>query len=97
MRFKFALFFAALFLFLACENKKSSQTENSGTSFFDKGGMDTTVSPGEDFFLYANGKWLRETRIPASEAGWGLVLHLVRRKSKGIKENIGRSIVRRRG
>ncbi|MGV3508041.1 MAG: M13 family metallopeptidase [Sphingobacteriaceae bacterium] len=41
------------------------------TVFFDKSGMDTTVSPGENFFLYANGTWLKKTEIPASETGWG--------------------------
>ncbi|HWZ04792.1 MAG TPA: M13 family metallopeptidase, partial [Mucilaginibacter sp.] len=39
--------------------------------FFDKSGMDTTVKPGDNFFLYANGKWIKNTKIPASETGWG--------------------------
>jgi putative endopeptidase len=39
--------------------------------FFDKAGMDTTVSPGENFFLYANGKWMKDTEIPADQTGWG--------------------------
>jgi putative endopeptidase len=34
--------------------------------------MDTTVSPGADFFQYACGKWIRENPIPASERGWGI-------------------------
>jgi putative endopeptidase len=33
---------------------------------------DTTVSPGTDFFHYANGTWLEEHPIPASERGWGV-------------------------
>jgi len=41
------------------------------TEFFDKAGMDTTVSPGENFFLYANGGWVKNTEIPASETRWG--------------------------
>src|SRR5436305_2821396 len=31
-----------------------------------------SVDPGEDFFTYANGEWLRRHPIPASEAGWGI-------------------------
>ncbi len=34
--------------------------------------MDTTVSPGEDFFQYANGGWIKKTPIPAAESGWGI-------------------------
>jgi putative endopeptidase len=41
------------------------------TVFFDKTGMDTTVKPGDDFFMYANSKWVAKTQIPASESGWG--------------------------
>jgi len=41
------------------------------TQFFDKAGMDTTVSPGDNFFLYANGGWIKNTEMPASETRWG--------------------------
>jgi putative endopeptidase len=32
---------------------------------------DTTVSPGDDFFRYANGHWLDTHEIPADRARWG--------------------------
>src|SRR5690349_5768645 len=34
--------------------------------------IDTTVRPGDDFFLFANGKWFKEDPIPASEQSNGL-------------------------
>ncbi len=34
--------------------------------------IDTTVAPGMDFFLYANGRWFREHPIPPSEPSNGL-------------------------
>lgn len=34
--------------------------------------MDTTVSPGDDFFRYANGTWLKSTEIPADKASFGV-------------------------
>ncbi len=33
---------------------------------------DTTVSPGQDFFQYANGTWIKNNPIPAEESGWGI-------------------------
>ena len=33
--------------------------------------MDTSVTPGQDFFRYVNGKWLDKTEIPADRTRWG--------------------------
>jgi putative endopeptidase len=34
--------------------------------------IDSTIKPGNDFFLYANGKWFRQNPIPASEQSNGI-------------------------
>jgi len=34
--------------------------------------IDTTVNPADNFFMYANGGWLKRTPIPAAESGWGI-------------------------
>jgi putative endopeptidase len=34
--------------------------------------IDNSVKPGDDFFTYANGAWLKSHPIPASEAWWGI-------------------------
>src|SRR5690348_16650771 len=39
---------------------------------FLRANLDTTVSPGDDFFQYANGGWLKRNPIPASESHWGI-------------------------
>ncbi len=39
---------------------------------FLRANMDVTINPGDDFFTYANGAWLKAHPIPASEAGWGI-------------------------
>jgi putative endopeptidase len=41
------------------------------TEFFDRAGMDTTIAPGDDFFVYSNGSWLKTTKIPDDQVGWG--------------------------
>ncbi|MDR6194286.1 M13 family metallopeptidase [Siphonobacter sp. SORGH_AS_0500] len=52
----------------------------------DISGMDQSVSPREDFFLYANGTWLKNTEIPASETGWGSFNILRDENNKHIHE-----------
>jgi len=33
--------------------------------------MDTSVAPGDDFYNYVNGAWMKRTEIPADKASWG--------------------------
>src|ERR1700761_111694 len=76
----------------ACNNKSKDETAvTERTVFFDKSGMDTTVKPGENFFLYANGKWVKDTKIPGTETGWGLANILYNDNQKelhGILEDV---------
>ena len=37
----------------------------------DRAGMDTTVQPGDSFWQYANGTWLKQAEIPADRSSWG--------------------------
>ncbi|MET4081014.1 putative endopeptidase [Pedobacter sp. UYP30] len=77
---KNVLLASTLFIF-ACQSKKSDAPQVGSVSlrtvFFDKTGMDTTVAPGDNFFLYANGNWVKNTEIPNTQTGWGsfYVLH----------------------
>jgi putative endopeptidase len=34
--------------------------------------IDPSVKPGDDFFAYANGAWLKAHPIPATESNWGI-------------------------
>ncbi|UGU14422.1 M13 family metallopeptidase [Sinomicrobium kalidii] len=38
--------------------------------------MDTTVTPGNDFFRFVNGRWLDSTKIPDDKTRWGSFLEL---------------------
>lgn len=40
-------------------------------SGFDLANMDTSVAPGDDFYRYVNGNWLRLTEIPADKSNHG--------------------------
>src|ERR1700761_1176709 len=37
----------------------------------DLAGIDHSVVPGDDFFAYANGAWIKTTEIPADKASYG--------------------------
>ena len=38
---------------------------------FSAADMDTSVSPGKDFYKYADGKWLENNPVPADKSRWG--------------------------
>jgi putative endopeptidase len=49
-----------------------SQTDHSSSSSgIDVAGMDRSVKPGDNFFEYANGTWLKTTEIPADQSSYG--------------------------
>jgi putative endopeptidase len=39
--------------------------------FIDPANMDPSVKPGDNFYLYANGNWIRKNPVPASKTRWG--------------------------
>jgi putative endopeptidase len=49
----------------------TASAPDAGTHGVDLAGMDRSVPPGDDFFLHANGTWLKETDIPADSSRWG--------------------------
>ena len=49
----------------------SHSSKNQAPPAFDTKNMDKSVKPGDDFFRYANGGWLKRTPIPPEYARWG--------------------------
>jgi putative endopeptidase len=39
--------------------------------FIDPANMDNTVKPGDDFYTYASGTWVKNNPVPAKETRWG--------------------------
>lgn len=68
------LFGAALSLtaLAGCQSdaNKTAQAAESARPDLLRAALDTTIHPGDDFFTYANGTWLKNHPIPASENGW---------------------------
>ncbi len=47
--------------------------------------MDKTVKPGDNFFYYVNGTWLKNTEIPADKSSYGAFSILADRSQEQIK------------
>lgn len=43
----------------------------SKTVFIDKSNMDLSAKPGDDFYTYASGTWIKNNPVPAKETRWG--------------------------
>ena len=50
----------------------SPNLANTARPGIDLAGMDTKIKPGDDFFAYANGAWIKSTEIPADRTQWGI-------------------------
>lgn len=70
MRFSRALLAAASTVAIGCSAPDS--TPKADTADFLAANMNASVDPGVDFFEYANGGWLKNNPIPATEASWGI-------------------------
>lgn len=55
--------------FISCGN--SSSESNTQDDFLAQW-IDTSVAPGEDFFKYATGNWMKNNPIPDAERRWGI-------------------------
>ena len=51
------------------KNPKPHQVQPK--KFIDPANMDLSIKPGDDFFDYANGTWIKNNPIPAKETRWG--------------------------
>lgn len=64
-------------LLTACSSSKTAkdtkiqEAPSNGTKTVDLSYMDKSVRPQDDFFQFANGTWIKENPIPASESRWG--------------------------
>ena len=56
---------------VVCFSCNQADKNTAGSDLLDKGGIDSSIRPQDDFFHYVNGDWIKKTEIPESEAGWG--------------------------
>src|SRR5579883_1215597 len=61
----------ASFVFVSC-NKTPTPSAETHSIGIDLAGMDKSVNPGDDFYEYTNGTWLKSTAIPADKSRYGI-------------------------
>src|ERR1035438_9742391 len=69
-------------IFSCKENQSSSE---SLPKFIETANFDSTVKPGDNFFLYVNGKWVKAAKVPPTEFFLGSVLDVINRTKLRLK------------
>ncbi|MEO6812986.1 MAG: M13 family metallopeptidase [Ginsengibacter sp.] len=75
------------FYFLICLSVFSCKTKTAETpkDVF-AADIDTTVNPADDFFMYANGKWIKDNPIPNQESSWGIAYLVINENLQRLKD-----------
>jgi putative endopeptidase len=53
--------------------------------FIDPANMDTSVKPGDNFYRYANGNWMKNNPVPPSKSRWGSFDELFEESRKKLR------------
>ena len=96
---------AAIVAMASCQ--PGGKTEVKDNKFIDLANMDTTIHPGDNFFMYANGAWLKANPVPGDQSRWGSfnilaennlkALHTILDSAAGIKDAAKGSAVQKVG
>jgi predicted metalloendopeptidase len=81
---------------VALADPLAAQGPNQGrpAAGLDLAGMERSVQPGDSFWEYANGTWLRQTEIPADRSSWGpgeVLTELTDRRTADLIQEIAKS------
>ena len=67
-----ALILFSLTLLASAQNSPKADASKADTHGIRVENMDTSIKPGDDFYLYGNGNWLKRTELPPDRAGVGV-------------------------
>ncbi len=85
------LFYSTIILtvFLySCQTKLKTERK-----FIEVANMDSSVKPGDNFFLFVNGKWVKNAVIPSTESDVGAFLDLynvTKEHLRGILDSVAK-------
>ena len=75
------LLFISISSFANTDVSKPKETRK----YIDKTNMDLTIKPGNNFYNYANGNWVKNNPVPASKTRWGSFDELREESSKRLQ------------
>lgn len=78
---KILLVFTIAAAVISCNNGSTSQKPDILAA-----NIDSSVSPGADFFEYANGGWLKRNPIPGDQSAWGIGNLVIEENLKRLRE-----------
>lgn len=83
----FLLFIVLYFFLQSCKLNSNNSAESSKPAADVLAvNMDTTIKPTEDFFMYANGGWIKNNAIPAEESSWGIGNLVIEENYRRLRE-----------
>lgn len=74
-----------LVIISGCKTEKPLEPVKSGVILEN---MDTTTRPGDDFYQYANGNWIKKTEIPADKSNYWMATILDEKSQKDFQKII---------
>ena len=87
---------AAMLMVSSCKNREAEPSASQpAASGIDLSGMDKSVLPGDDFYEYANGGWLKSTSMPPDKSRIGIFSQLAdetRKRAADIIQSAGGKI-----
>lgn len=81
MKIKLKNYFAVLSI-VACSYTANAQKIEK---YIDPANMDLSVKPGDDFYKYASGTWIKNNPVPAKETRWGTFNELREFNAQAVK------------
>jgi len=74
---------ATLAGFISCNNNDKTPAPKADILITN---LDSSVKPGEDFFEYANGGWIKKNPIPGEQSSWGIGNLVIEENLKRLRE-----------
>jgi putative endopeptidase len=74
-------------LLCACNNgnNTSAGTDTARRKFIETANMDSSVKPGDNFYLFVNGKWIQHAQIPGTQTSAGAFTDLYNRTRDNLR------------
>ncbi len=79
----FVAILSLAFLIVSCKTS-SKKAENKPDAL--AANLDTTINPADDFFMYANGGWIKKNPIPGDQSSWGIGNLVIEENLKRLRE-----------